>query len=759
MIIYGTGNFNRRNQSIVRCGCSNCGRRDYQRSYTSTRFFTLYFIPVIPLGSQKVLQECQHCKNAHGLSLRDHKRQTKDDLPKAISAFENDSTDPENAKELIEAIVRTQSVTSLEAYAPQIAHNFPRNGEILCTLAEACSYLCLDSLADPIFLQSITADDNAEIAASAARHLKLKGKAKPKQPNRALQSLPILIIPGFLLFIFGNLLSKVLSDRPEHIYLVNGLDQAYEVYVNDELVRLDPNERIDAHMLHYDLNTIRPVVGSLPIEPKTFTIEGNAFDDTVYIVNPDRAAIISWEALNYSSELEPVDRSRFKILTGKAVYAQQNIDYAFIDFPESLVATTTTEDIFRTRLGLLQYDPASDIIPSFVESNLDVELEAYLTQFLKFEKEDYNLINAGLRFLSPEKLQPLLAQHTKARPIEVEWHRAHQDTQVLSNRKTLQQHYQTLYNADRSNNQLAYLYARICDDPEQAKQIMLDAANSSQPSGYACYGLSNHYMLEGDFDSALTYAEQANAWLPSRRIFDHTRLTSLYALHKYEIIKKEAETQLDHGIDFVALDNLAYASAKLGKANEAIERIEFEVRAWKVDYQIPETEAVATLNYYDEIIALANSNKSEFLQALKRGTDTYHTFESHIVEGRLYDAIYLATTSPDSIDTNDLLLLSILAKQAGHDDLSKKQLDKAISHLETSDREAEKQWAKWLSGAPLPQRSKIIHTCRNIDQQLLLILALGKSQSNLPFDYLQHAQKLIFQETFYTFALKDAKVI
>ncbi len=758
MIIYGTGNFNRRNQSVVRCGCSNCGRRDYQRSYTSTRFFTLYFIPVIPLGSQKILQECQHCDNAYGLSLGDHKRQIKKDLPKAIAAFEECPSDPEKANELLGAIARTQQTATLKTYAPQIANNFPSNGELLCSLAETCSYLCLDSLADEYFLQSVNADDDAEIAASAEQHMKRKGKTKPTPPNRILQSLPVLIVPGILLFIFGNMLSTALSNRPDSIYLVNGLDQAYEVYVNDKLVQLDPYERIKGNMLHYDLNTIRPVEGSLPIEQQTFNIEGSAFDDTVFIVNPDRAALISWETISYSTNIDPEDDSRFKILTGKVMYAQNGIDYTFIEFPDQISSSSTRDKVFRTRLDLISDTPADDIVASFMQNDMQLELETYLGEVLKFETDDATLIRTGLGLFPADKFDSLAQDHLTARPVEIEWHRAYQDMQKNIDPASTLQMYRKLYEAAPENNQLAYLYGRASDDPTLSETVMRKAADSSRPSGYASYGLSYYYMLEGDFDSTVKYSENASRWIPGNETFNYTRRIGLYGIEDYQTIADEAELTLAIDLDFNALYDFAYANAKLGRPATAIERIDSELQAWQAFYGISDEDVASTRLYFDQAFALSAANKDGLIKIANRGSSPNYKFESHILQGHLYDAIYLASKSPEEFSTNDLLLLSILAKQAGNDDLSLKQLDQAITLLESTEQKDEKQWAKWLSGEPLPEKSKILHTCPDIDQQILLLAALGKSRGDSGTDFVEHAKKLVYQETFYSLALKEAQV-
>jgi hypothetical protein len=61
MIIWGTTNL----KSTVGTGIFNCPQCQSEAPYTlkkATQFFTLYFIPLIPLGSQGQFVECNQCK-------------------------------------------------------------------------------------------------------------------------------------------------------------------------------------------------------------------------------------------------------------------------------------------------------------------------------------------------------------------------------------------------------------------------------------------------------------------------------------------------------------------------------------------------------------------------------------------------------------------------------------------------------------------------------------------------------------------------
>ena len=68
MIIFGT----RTSNSRAAAGFFNCPRCSSQRSYThqvAKRWFTLYFIPVIPLGKAGEFIECDACGGSFGLEV------------------------------------------------------------------------------------------------------------------------------------------------------------------------------------------------------------------------------------------------------------------------------------------------------------------------------------------------------------------------------------------------------------------------------------------------------------------------------------------------------------------------------------------------------------------------------------------------------------------------------------------------------------------------------------------------------------------
>lgn len=761
MTIFGIRNFNHRSHSLVHCNCTRCGRRDYHRSYTTTRYFSLCFVPLLPLGNKKILGECQHCGESSGLSRRDFRSLLNTELSEAINSYQEDPTKPENASKIIAAAIRTQHPDTLKKHAQQIASTFPKDAAMLCRLAEAFAFFCLDSYSSEYFLKSVKISTDPAIAKLAEEHAKRTGENMPKPPNRLLQSVSVLALPCLLLFLLGSLISKVISNHPENAYLINGLDEAYEVYVNDKLVQLAPFERLKGKFLRYGENTIRPVMASVPIPAETFYFPkgdfGNLFNESLYLVNPDRSALLLWETLPYSNELAPELEPRFKLLSGKSHYVQTDIDYIFLDPPEQIMLLSTKTE-FRTCISHWDDFNLEGLIDILVEYDLSLELEKYLAQILRYEKDDSEIISAGRDRLPEAVFQSLAKPHIEARPIRVEWHRAYQDLHEPSEKHDLERRYRDLHESDPNNPRLAYLYARVCEFPKQALAVLLAAVESSQPSGYACFGLSYFRMLEGDHRSSIEYSEKASRWLPNNQRFHYTKKIALYGLKDFEKLKHWSEERLNLGLDFEVLYDFAYASTKIGEKTEAVHRINMELNKWRNEFSVLDEEIADTRSYLHEAIALAASSREEYLKNLKYGSTPVDRFEEHILEGRLYDGIYLASQTENVFDSSDFLLLAILAKQAGNEELSQKQLEMACGLLVEYGTEESLAWSKWLSGEDMPEMTKLVQTCTYFEQQWLLFVALAHLQDGeQATEYLAHAKKINVQTTFYGLALNEAK--
>jgi hypothetical protein len=82
-------------------GCDFCGRRAELSSFDTTLFFVVFFIPVIPLGRKRVLNQCSACKRHRVLSLAKWREAQTADITTANQAA---MAEPNNEAKAIGAI-------------------------------------------------------------------------------------------------------------------------------------------------------------------------------------------------------------------------------------------------------------------------------------------------------------------------------------------------------------------------------------------------------------------------------------------------------------------------------------------------------------------------------------------------------------------------------------------------------------------------------------------------------------------------------
>ena len=80
----GTRYCGKKNPSTRHDTCSNCGREVELRSYDTTLFFVFLFIPLIPLGKKRVIDECPRCTSHHAMPLGDYQNISEETITELI---------------------------------------------------------------------------------------------------------------------------------------------------------------------------------------------------------------------------------------------------------------------------------------------------------------------------------------------------------------------------------------------------------------------------------------------------------------------------------------------------------------------------------------------------------------------------------------------------------------------------------------------------------------------------------------------------
>ncbi len=760
MIIYGWGHFNRRQHSLIRSGCDSCGHRGYKRSFTSSRFISLYFIPIIPIGKQKIVSECPNCKNALGLSYGKWKKLKKCDLADAISNYSSNPTDTEAAEKLLALVVSTQDRETLRNVAPQIRAAFKQNEQILSMLANVYSYLCMDAEADDVFLEVVSLSDSEEIAADADAHMKLQGQKKPKSPNRLLQSLPVLIVPTILILLFGSYLGKALSSHVEDAYLVSGLDHSYDAVLNGESVTLSPRGRLKTKLIKYGENELSLSSGSTFTNPVSFTIEeswqSRASGGPTVVVNPDKAAVLLWERTPYSVSNVSEANYEFDIAVGEYIHKYYDVDYAFKDFPETVDLPTSSSVVYKVGLSYLDEHSPTEIVEVLLNNDLSDKLQDYLKAILHGASDDDSLIFFGSNFLPQEEFLAIAQSRLGERPVRIEWHRSYQNLmQTPSTSADLEKRYKEYFENDPDDSAIAYLYGRIIENPEKSKSIFERAARLPNPTGYASNAIAYHLILEGEFGEALEYSDRALQIIPQNDQFKHMRRTALYGVGDYVSIESDIKKGPDRNeLDYRAFFEWVYCLAKNGKKESAQTEISNYLSAIRVNSETDESDLAIGRAYLESAFSVAAMDEKSYVASVSKIDLPSWSFQTAIIQGDLKLASSIVSDPEFDASIPDLLTLYTLLSRSENSSLARPHLESAVEKL-SQGKGDELRWAAWLKGEGAPDTDMAAHTCYDITNHSIYLAALAQRYPARSREYLARAAAIHAKNSFHTLALRD----
>jgi hypothetical protein len=97
----GTWYYGKRRIHTIKATCEFCGNNADLVSYDTTLFFVVFFVPIVPLGQKRILQQCSVCQQHRVLSLSKWQAAKEQD---AADLMERLRQDPENRDTILRAI-------------------------------------------------------------------------------------------------------------------------------------------------------------------------------------------------------------------------------------------------------------------------------------------------------------------------------------------------------------------------------------------------------------------------------------------------------------------------------------------------------------------------------------------------------------------------------------------------------------------------------------------------------------------------------
>ena len=146
--------------AVVRRGtCEFCGRRTQIKSYDTTTYFTFFYVPLIPLGKKRVLDECGVCTKHRAVPLAKWDQAKRADLDAAADAATADRGNDEKAAKAVATAMGYQAREDFDLFAEEFGAALPNGPKTQATIGDGQVLFGRPELAEAAYRRSLAADD------------------------------------------------------------------------------------------------------------------------------------------------------------------------------------------------------------------------------------------------------------------------------------------------------------------------------------------------------------------------------------------------------------------------------------------------------------------------------------------------------------------------------------------------------------------------------------------------------------------------
>lgn len=261
IVVYGISHYGKANCVDRYDNCEHCGVFGKLSSYDAGAFFTIYWIPLIPLGKKHIMDSCPSCKRHRELGLGKYSKIKKQELGEAIANMRDNPDDPDKAIEGIQAFIRYNEFANFETMAAILSRKHATNPKVMNMLGAAYEYLGKLDLAETCFRQAVTAANTPENAVDLIRVLLFQGKIQEAEPW--FQPIFEGRQPKNVRLIY--LLVEAYRDKGQHVKALDALkkiealdpelakDEGHAELVETSTARMDSGQPIPSDLFHRPL--------------------------------------------------------------------------------------------------------------------------------------------------------------------------------------------------------------------------------------------------------------------------------------------------------------------------------------------------------------------------------------------------------------------------------------------------------------------------------------------------------------------------
>jgi tetratricopeptide (TPR) repeat protein len=173
----GTRYAGRQDESAVQANCPFCGRLTRLSSYSTREFFCFVYIPLIPLGRYRIVNQCAVCRRHYRLPWSEFQRRLGADIEPLREAVRRAPNDPEPRVALVEGLMGFQMFGEADAAAREGVAAAPRHARLNRLAAQVLTLRGDLAGATPFYRQAASsAPSDPEIRLACGRHLLARGE-------------------------------------------------------------------------------------------------------------------------------------------------------------------------------------------------------------------------------------------------------------------------------------------------------------------------------------------------------------------------------------------------------------------------------------------------------------------------------------------------------------------------------------------------------------------------------------------------------
>lgn len=595
----GTHYYGRKNLNVRQGTCRHCNRHGQLASYDTRLWGVFVFIPVIPLGRKRIIDECQFCRCHLAANADEYEMNRQLSVSGALERFRSEQT-PERGLEAHANLLGFHQHEQAKAFRDELLTQFPENAALCAALGEHLEQVGQFNEATEYFERAFKQQPELPQARVGMAMRRLGAS----ELDEARELLNFLDQPGAgqvysllpldrlayryqecaqhepALEICGRLLSEYPSvgeDRQFRKFVQKseralGLDEsilperkvsrfgvfnpwnnAFEpaqrwfatgglvatlvliglainnAYIHDHRTVHVMNAFPVPATVQFDDEPAQQVAGVVkvtlaegqhhvriagPVEQELdIQISSGYFDrwwkSPVWIVNVGGGSALRSCRVTYAVNPQP---PHCEWIVGQAFTSLPDVDYAFVDPPDSMRVEGKNPQIVKTVLSVASGAPAN--ISQGIETESPPHAMAYAEAHLTQNPDDELLLASYSNLLEHEGVKSQGERFLKAglhhRPVSVMWHRTYQHMLSETGREAeLLKDYDEALLADPHNGRLMYLRGRIEPDQQKAVKLFEESIKAEPELAWSWYALGNRALSNARWAECLEHVEKA----------------------------------------------------------------------------------------------------------------------------------------------------------------------------------------------------------------------------------------------------------